>query len=224
MSNLQNLTKEKIHQSFSSAAYTRGYAYYRQGRVIDLNYDDTQSVWHGRVSGRDIYHVTVNVHSDSFDASCDCLAYNRFLECKHGVAVLFALCGDEVKESFFVSTIPARNKQIYRPTEQFINLFRTHQTITQARDPEQKHLLRVEFTCKSYRESPLSRRSGNMLLRIEMKVGLDRMYVVRNIKEFLKNMKAHHTHEFTKKFTYDSTDVWKRIFVASNAMSSNFYP
>ncbi|PGS77367.1 helicase SNF2 [Bacillus cereus] len=205
MSNLQNLTKEKIHQSFSSAAYTRGYAYYRQGRVIDLSYDDIQSVWHGKVSGRNIYHVTVNVHSDSFDTSCDCLAYNRFLECKHGVAVLFALCGEEWKETFFVSTIPARKKQIYRPTEQFINLFRTHQTITQTRDPEQKQLLRVEFTCKSYRESPMFRHSGNMLLRIEMKVGLDRMYVVRNIKEFLKNIKAHHTHEFTKKFTYDST-------------------
>lgn len=36
-----------------------------------------------------------------------------------------------------------------------------------------------------------------------MKVGLERMYVVRNIKEFLKKVKTHHTHEFTKKFTYD---------------------
>ncbi|MGE6552982.1 SNF2 helicase associated domain-containing protein [Bacillus mycoides] len=205
MSNAQNLTKEKIHQSFSNTVYNRGYAYYLQGRVMDLKYDDKYSVWRGKVSGRDIYHVTVTVHPDSFDATCDCLAYDRFLECKHGVAVLFALCGEGLKEEFFAPTISTRKKHIHHPTEQFINLFRTHQTITQTHDQDQKHMLRIEFMCKSYRESSMSIRSGNMLLRIEMKVGLDRMYVVRNIKEFLKNIKTYHTHAFTKKFTYAPT-------------------
>ncbi|MGE6619792.1 SNF2 helicase associated domain-containing protein [Bacillus mycoides] len=205
MLNAQNLTKEKIHQSFSNTVYNRGYAYYLQGRVMDLKYDDKYSVWRGKVSGRDIYHVTVTVHPDSFDATCDCLAYDRFLECKHGVAVLFALCGEGLKEEFFAPTISTRKKHIHHPTEQFINLFRTHQTITQTHDQDQKHMLRIEFMCKSYRESSMSIRSGNMLLRIEMKVGLDRMYVVRNIKEFLKNIKTYHTHAFTKKFTYAPT-------------------
>ncbi|WP_260869816.1 SWIM zinc finger family protein [Bacillus thuringiensis] len=205
MSNTQNLTKEKIHQSFSNTIYNRGYAYYLQGRVIDLNYDNKQSVWRGTVSGRDIYHVTVNIQPDSFDTSCDCLAYARFLECKHGVAVLFTLCEGDLQEEFFEPTISPLKKHTYQPTERFIDLFRTHQTITQTHDQEQKHMLRIEFMCQSYRESPLSIRSANLLLRIEMKVGLDRMYIVRNIKEFLKNIKTHQTYTFTKKFTYDPT-------------------
>ncbi|MGX5634592.1 SWIM zinc finger family protein [Bacillus thuringiensis] len=70
-----------------------------------------------------MYHVTVYVHPDTFDTSCNCPAYARFLECKHGVAVLFALCGEDLKEEFFSSTMIARKKHIYQPAEQFINLF-----------------------------------------------------------------------------------------------------
>ncbi|PFK01305.1 SWIM zinc finger family protein, partial [Bacillus cereus] len=80
MSYTQNLTKEKIHQAFSNTVYNRGYAYYLQGRVMDLKYDDKHSVWRGKVSGRDIYHVTVTIHPDFFDTTCNCLAYDRFLE------------------------------------------------------------------------------------------------------------------------------------------------
>ncbi|MGX5634541.1 SNF2 helicase associated domain-containing protein [Bacillus thuringiensis] len=205
MGNTQNLTKENIHQAFSHTIYHRGYAYYLQERVMDLQYDDQHAVWHGKVSGRDIYHVTVTIRPDFFDTSCDCLAYARFLECKHGVAVLFALCEDDWKEEVFSSTLVARNKHIYQPAEQFINLFRTNQTITQTHDQDQKHMLRMELMCRSYRENPMSIRSGNILLRMEMKVGLDRMYIVRNIKEFIKNINTHFTHTFTKKFTYDPT-------------------
>lgn len=98
MSNSWNLTKEKIHQSFSNAVYNRGYVYYLQGRVSDLEYDDRQSIWRGKVSGRNLYHVTVKLYHDFVDTSCDCPAYNRSLECKHGVAVLFAICDDDLQQ------------------------------------------------------------------------------------------------------------------------------
>ncbi|MGR5867419.1 SWIM zinc finger family protein [Bacillus cereus] len=100
MSNSWHLTEEKIRQSFTNTIYNRGYAYYLQGRVSDLEYDDKKSVWRGKVSGRSLYHVSVEIHHDFVDAICDCPAYDRSLECKHGVAVLFAICGNDLKEVF----------------------------------------------------------------------------------------------------------------------------
>ncbi|MBJ8024527.1 SNF2 helicase associated domain-containing protein [Bacillus cereus] len=203
MSNSWHLTEEKIRQSFTNTIYNRGYAYYLQGRVSDLEYDDKKSVWRGKVSGRSLYHVSVEIHHDFVDAICDCPAYDRSLECKHGVAVLFAICGNDLKEVFVNNATNVQKKYIYQPTEQFINLFKNRQSTIQVHNQDQKDVLQIEFTCKSCPESSMYLSSGSMLLNIEMKVGLDRMYVVRNMKEFLKNVNIHHTHEFTKKFTYD---------------------
>lgn len=168
-----------------------------------MEYDDRQSIWRRKSSGRNLHHVTIKLYHDFVDTSCDCPVYDRSLECKHGVAVLFAICDDDLQEDFVAPATNAPKTYSYQSTEHFINLFRAHQDKKQVHVQDPKHMLRIEFTCKSYPESSRYIRSGGMLLRMEMKVGLERMYVVRNIKEFLKKVKTHHTHEFTKKFTYD---------------------
>ncbi|UNL86721.1 DEAD/DEAH box helicase [Priestia koreensis] len=199
-------TREQIKDLFLTTTYNRGYAYYREGRVRDLKFSPEKDAWFAKVVGDDSYYVTVEKRHQSFSSSCDCPAYDRYLECKHEVAVLLELCDQETNE------IGQRGPRAgdYEAVDQFIQLFSGYQqAVLDAHNDEVKQLLEVEFVCKS--ATPTFLHPQGMYLTLELKIGPDRTYVVKNIKEFLTKVQNQETHEFTKKFTYDPSDyVFKK--------------
>lgn len=85
---MKSLSESVIKTLAGEAAYTRGLEYYNQGRVEQLNINDThiQAV----VSGEKQYSVTLNHTAKMFDGSCDCPASDNFDFCKHCAAVSLA--------------------------------------------------------------------------------------------------------------------------------------
>ncbi|WP_110113334.1 DEAD/DEAH box helicase [Bacillus sp. CGMCC 1.16541] len=195
-------TKDEIKNYFSPIAYERGFVYYRRGRVRDIEYDFKHHTWFATVLGSEPYEVSIELEGDSFVSECTCLAFEQFRECKHEVAALLEIYD---RETMNHSTSTYKNESKTQAVTHFINLFTGYQqNIIEARHTHDKTPLKVEFICKSY-SSSFMRSHGNFLV-MEIKVGAERTYVVKNMKEFLRKVRDKHPHEFTKKFTYDPAE------------------
>jgi len=82
---MKSLSESVIKTLAGEAAYQRGLNYYNEGRVTQLNINDTRIS--GMVEGDRQYRVTLNHTAKIFDGSCDCPASDNFDFCKHCVAV-----------------------------------------------------------------------------------------------------------------------------------------
>lgn len=83
-----------MQRLFPSQVYERGLDYFHQGRVTELLYDINFHVWTATVYGSESYFVEVNTKRlphELSDAYCDCPAFRTYNQCKHIVAVLFAI-------------------------------------------------------------------------------------------------------------------------------------
>lgn len=82
---MKSLSESVIKTLAGEAAYERGLEYYNEGRVEQLNINDTHI--NASVDGEKRYNVTLNHTAKVFDGSCDCPASDNFDFCKHCAAV-----------------------------------------------------------------------------------------------------------------------------------------
>lgn len=200
-------TKSDIRTMFSSTIFQRGMTYYREGRVYELQYDRAEQLWRAAVQGTSLYHVTIRIDDTFTTTYCECPAHDRYGSCKHVVAVFLDMCDlqEDPDRQRDEEGVPTTKDD--RLVTQLIKAFSTHHDdIRDASpyvDPESQRL-KVEFICKSH-PLPLTSMSDQNLLTIEMKTGVQRLYVVKKLKGFLDSVFDGHAYEFTKRFTYDPT-------------------
>jgi superfamily II DNA or RNA helicase len=103
---LRPLTPQAIRAAVGSAAYARGEAYHRQGRVVELRVDASGSVVHGTVAGGapTPYTVTATVTGGTVNGRCSCPVGGQ---CKHVGAVLLAACALEHGAAGGTAPVPA---------------------------------------------------------------------------------------------------------------------
>lgn len=208
--NIDQLTKSEIKRMFTTTTYQRGLKYYKSGRVRNLYYDPINYKWSAEVRGTHTYEVEI-VDDDGISYNCDCPAFDEYWgPCKHIAAVLL-----KIHESKKRANIPAKIKSLSdlnRSSEQdrqaqymkeltnsFIQTISTFslnfdQTVQKNRKPLMVDWI-IEVKKGSYRLPKT--------LAVEMKVGLNRTYVVKKIKEFLKAVDQKVQYSFTAKYSYD---------------------
>ncbi|MFD1037009.1 SNF2 helicase associated domain-containing protein [Virgibacillus byunsanensis] len=188
MNSIRNINLQKL---FPSVVYRRGLEYYNNGRVSDLLYDINYQVWTATVHGSEDYFVEINtsdIEKGSIDTYCDCPAFDTYQTCKHIVAVLIAVSKKEGNNS------PVKSIYDYRTTEQLIDSITSiQQRATTSELVSQKVPLHIEYYCKW---------SYDYNLQIELKAGVARRFVVKNVYEFLESAIHGREHYFTKTFTY----------------------
>ncbi|MDL4843169.1 DEAD/DEAH box helicase [Aquibacillus rhizosphaerae] len=191
---------EEIEKRFLDTMYQRGYNYFLQGRVKTLHYEGYNNKWYGKVVGSKIYHVIVSITEDDIDFDCECFAFREFDECKHVVACLLEIESRQPNNSPEMNVVKQEREQ--QTINYFVNAFSSFQQ-TQAYSKEivTKQPLLVEFIVKT--QSQFTRSN---LWSIELKVGVKRTYVVKNINQFLTAVEADENYFFTERFTYDPTE------------------
>ncbi len=83
----QEIRRQVAHE----ITYTKGIQYYHKGKVAQLRFDETAQCFHADVLGQQRYHVTVSFDGQKMikSATCQCQAYANYRgACKHIVAVL----------------------------------------------------------------------------------------------------------------------------------------
>lgn len=172
----------------SMAVYLRGQKYYLENRVKDLRFDAEELTFTAEVSGNASYDVEVifSQRGDVRDYWCDCPAFSNYdSACKHIVAVLIALQRNLSNTGLNSSN---NNDDV---AGEIINLF---SSIDKQR---QKREVNLEISLAAVNPS------FGLTASAEFKIGLERLYVLKNIREFLTAIADQRPMEFGKNFVWE---------------------
>lgn len=190
---LINIQDKIIHQHASTnETYKRGLLYSFNHRVRDFEFDPEELVINAIVRGSEDYEVSVyfDYDGDIHDYECTCPAYYGYYgACKHIVAVMKMAQSKILKHNDFVgqhrNTFKDRFEDVFTFFEGFI-------------DEKPKQEVQLEITYEFNRDH-----YNSHISTLEFRIGIGRLYVVRNIKELLSHIYTKTSLEFGKNFTFD---------------------
>ncbi|WP_204502166.1 SNF2 helicase associated domain-containing protein [Aquibacillus albus] len=196
------IDKQDIVRITGERFYKRGYDYFKKNRVYGLTYNPSINSWKGTVRGTETYSVRIFFFDhDDIEASCDCPAYATHYTCKHIAAVLLAIgqtSWDKLKKTNNGQTPPPSKEDGYLIDDTF-----TTRIIDAFSKPSQpvttkQQVLQMDYIIGT-RKNP---HNSKAFLEIELKVGANKTYVIRNIREFLVSIKKNQAYKITTNFTY----------------------
>lgn len=173
-------TDTLVEIASSPQVLLRGAKYLREGRITDI-FAECDKIY-AKVQGSDMYNVTLYfANGELADYQCNCKAFENYEgACKHIIAVLFYL---HASESLDLS------REIYPVEDRILD------KISATFQPK-KSTVKVEYFIE------LLPYQG-MVARMHMKLGTDRMYIVRNLRGFLESLNENKSFKFGKRFTFN---------------------
>lgn len=181
------ITPDMIMDYCGPVAYSRGLAYYETGRVHLLEHEEyrMEESWHAEVqgSGYHLYEVEIAVHHmrHTVEANCSCPVVSE-TPCKHVAALFFEIMRSGAGKG---------KKEL----NQFLRLLDSDPSETVGKTP-----LQVEYTLFAHPYFNAARDE----LTVQMRIGLERLYVVQSAKNVLLKIANGESHSFSKKFEYDA--------------------
>lgn len=171
--------------------YQRGRNYWRQQRVEGLTrMPKDPDGWTALVVGTSPYRVNVwcpDGYLDGQPGSCTCPAFADLGVCKHIAAVLIALHD-------------AHGSRLPKTSKPPVDLRMFHTLVNALHIPTETkkaaQWLQTHYVVHAVNSN------HQVGFAIEMRVGVERLYIVAKIREFLENVERRSKHTFTKKFTY----------------------
>ncbi|SNS62786.1 SWIM zinc finger [Anaerovirgula multivorans] len=204
-----------------SKTYYKGKDYYKKNRVVELLFHPKDHHFQGKVKGSYLYQVEASFdsHGKFLEASCTCPAYDSFWGyCKHIVAVLLTI-KEKNEKGRFQRRIPQSQAQ------EILEYFRNLQQ-------EDKTPVQLEVTYEVQRDYD---NKGCLASYLSLRIGSDRLYVVKNLKEFMAKFHENEEIYFGKKFTFDPMlhkfheedekiiDLIQEIYQHDTFTHSNYY-
>ncbi|WP_138420707.1 DEAD/DEAH box helicase [Aquibacillus sediminis] len=195
------LDKQDIVRNTGERFYKRGYDYFKKGRVYGLSYNPSINSWRGHVRGAETYNVRIFFfENDDLEASCDCPAYETHYTCKHIAAVLLEIGQhswkqlDQEQQDYdpmieHPSTVP---NDLF--STKMIEAFTTDQPVKTSK----REIVNMEYII-GIRINPHNSKS---FLEMEVKLGVEKPYVIKNIRELLVHIKKQKDYKITPTFTY----------------------
>ncbi|SCL96674.1 DEAD/DEAH box helicase [Sporanaerobacter sp. PP17-6a] len=175
-----------IAKSYES--YIRGRQYYESGRVSNVKFNKECTRFKGIVRGNENYEVSAVFDSmgNLLSSSCTCPAYAKYSgDCKHIIAFLL-----KIKE---FESMGAFGERIDKNSAKNI--------IEYYRDKDEEEKVSVNIECEyEFNMKPYQKVGESSYLNL--KIGEDRLYVVKNIKGFLRSLETGEDINFGKNFKF----------------------
>lgn len=179
--------------------YRSGMKYYHEDKVTRVFSEHDGEDWKEQfiVKGKSDHLVTLEQEEDDIQCLCDCPRFEEYGCCAHAAAALmFSIdqaVGETREEKRTVSE--AQKPKRTRITESDLSakdLLQTYMRMDEAAAPvaAPAHLTPV-LMLAGYKDYP----------SMTFQVGVERMYVVRNIADFLRRVRDQETFAYGKKFT-----------------------
>lgn len=221
-----NISEEGIKISFGDIIYLRGLDMYLRNKIRKLDVIENSanilsiaSIVESADNLQDYrVRIIMNRLNEQFFSSCTCKAFSDFKKCKHISSVLIKL-SREGNNGF------GGKKTVVNYGDQLLNYYK--KATNENYKPSQAVNMNVtlEFAASNYQNHHL-----------ELKVGIDRLYVVKNVKEFIQSgLIRRESIEFGKGFTFqpenhyflredqEVIDLIKEIYDLNEAISRNIY-
>ena len=183
------ITYEMILRESTALLLKKGSEYYKQKRVETLRYNQDKLSFDAIVVGTKPYkaHLRFEAPGGGWHAHCTCQDYDFNTKfCKHIIAVLLIIKGKD-EQGYFNS---AKSKDAARHIFDFFQ--------NAAAMP--KTPVKLEVTFEFY---PGSSREIGGHAALSLRIGLDKLYIVRDIKKLFEYIEKNKELEFGKKFTFD---------------------
>ncbi|HEY5583482.1 MAG TPA: DEAD/DEAH box helicase [Ruminiclostridium sp.] len=188
-----HISKDSIYYLSTPIKFKKGVDYYRAKRVKSVSFNEDMLLFDASVVGTRPYNVQIRFNANGHlkDFSCTCQDFSKSESCcKHITAVMF-LIKEKDDLGFFSS---ANQKQAAKEIFDFF----------QSRSSSVKTSINVEFTLELLRlKSSFIKRGPAASL--SLRIGVDRLYVVRNINELLDCIKTNKELVYGKGFSFNSS-------------------
>lgn len=194
MVQLFNLNEKIIKRlCASSEVFKRGQKYYLEDRISDIQIDKNSRHVDAVVSGRDDYSVSIDIspNGEVDYCECDCPAFYQYEGCcKHIAAVLLYLTYLKEKTNN-INRKNIINLDDIRQSSRIIDFFENRT------ENLEKAPVNVEPTLEIVGEYE------NISCTLSLRIGINKLYVVRDIKDFLRSMLSGQSFYFGKAFTFN---------------------
>lgn len=209
-----HISKDSIYYLSTPIKFKKGLDYYKSKRVKAVSFNEELILFDASVIGTRPYNVQIKFDKNGHlkDYSCTCLDFSKLDSCcKHITAVMF-LIKEKDEQGFFNS---ANQKQAAKEIFDFF----------QTRSSSVKTNINVEFNLELIKsKSAFVKRGPSAALTL--RIGMERLYVVRNINELLDCMKNNKELVYGKGFSfnqaiYDFKDTDKPIISYLQEMWQN---
>ncbi len=185
-----NITEEMIRTICPlRTTFLKGQQYYRANRVKELTFNSQRLMFNAVVSGTRKYDVRIefDIDGDFRRGSCTCPAYDGYWgHCKHIVAALYEIRDRDKKGEF-------DRVKSYGIAKNILDFFRYKQS--DIKSPVQLEII-YEFEPNPYGDMDNSS-------YISLRIGENKLYVVKSIKKLLECIETKEELQFGKEFTFD---------------------
>ena len=169
--------------------YERGRRYYLNKRVVALEFDEDKKSFNATVIGSKPYKIAVNFFEDGdfHSATCNCPAYSKYWgKCKHIIAVLLEIEDRDERGEF-------DSQDFQKTVKDILDYFWSKQST-------EKKIISLEVTYEFDMEKHGSIEFASAL---SLRIGADKLYVVKSIKKLLTAIKEDEELSFGKNFTFN---------------------
>ncbi|MED3496958.1 SNF2 helicase associated domain-containing protein [Brevibacillus agri] len=205
-----SISQQMIKEWCGRLSFERGKAFYRSQKVsIDHFQPEPARVRATVRAGSHDYRVMLELDEAGLVAACSCPTLHSYEQyCQHIAAALLAMrdlsADDLAPQASRGTRLPGADGSAASEaqlTQGIFDLFgkpRPHSIGTRKALFDQRALLELEIICKVI---PYGFRKS--VIGLELKLGPKRLYVVKNIREFLKRLESRQPTVFSAHFTYD---------------------
>ncbi|WP_423253557.1 SNF2 helicase associated domain-containing protein [Melissococcus plutonius] len=180
----------------------RGREYVKEKRVIDIEQDIEKQVWNAEVLGDEIYHVVLDGTAREKDF-CSCLYWDEYGFCEHTVAAELAL-KEQGKSRIITKT--TSSLPIKKATSSITDMFTKglfHEQ--QSKQTQETIPLSIDFLIETIETNNYY--SEQSILGIALKIGYSdvknaKMYIIKNIGEFLQIYKKRAVYSVNKQHAF----------------------
>ena len=198
---------DELYQDAGELRVEKAKIYVKTGRtkIEKIHYEDAENLEiTGKVTGQDIYRTHICIEDGEItDVTCECIDYqNRYASCKHIVATMMEFTEKSQYEEMLKNGNNVNiNRNLstdskYRSFKQIVNEFYTQEMeeADQIQREEKKELLKIEP------KLIYDKHMNN--LKIEFKIGNQRMYKLKNLSEFYERMLKNEKYKYGNKLEF----------------------
>ena len=204
------VNKEIENELYHDAGETRvqkARLYVRTGRtkIEKINYNDENNFEiTGKVTGQEIYRTHVYIEEgEVVDVTCECEDYqNRYAACKHIIATMMEFASNGKYEEMLKSkdTIDVnktlRSDSKYRSFKQIVNELYSEEMKEIEESNKQQEIVKIKIEPKVIYDKYTNN------LRVEFKIGNERMYKLKDLTEFYDRMKIGDKYKYGNKLEF----------------------
>ena len=199
--------EQELYNDAGDTRVQKARLYVKTGRtqIEKINYNDEYNFEIiGKVTGQEIYRTHICIEdAEISDVTCECIDYqNRYAACKHIVATMMEFASNikyeemlKSKETIDINKILRADSQ-YRSFKQIVNELYAEEMREIDENNKQQEATKIRIEPKVIYDKYTNN------LRIEFKIGNERMYKLKDLTEFYDRMKTGEKHKYGNKLEF----------------------